>query len=168
MFDRIKERFQSMGTIKALCEQAEQHARQDQQKEPGAEHFLLAALDLPDGTARRAFEAIGADPDAFRPAIARQYADALKMLGLPAGLAAGLTEPEPAPAQRAVFDAAPSGKAVMQTLAEGRGSHNPLLGAHVVAIVAAMPHGVAARALRAMDIDAKALQAAADRILGSQ
>lgn len=164
MFNRIKARFESMGTIKALCERAEEHARQDRQAEPGAEHFLLAAFDLPDGTARRAFAAIGSDPDGFHAAIARQYADALTMLGLPAELVAGAAEAGPPPAQRTVFDAAASGKEVMQALAARRGGHNPLLGAHVVAIVAAMPHGVAARALKAMGIDAGSLQAAAERI----
>jgi ATP-dependent Clp protease ATP-binding subunit ClpA len=164
MFNRIKARFESMGTIKALCEQAEHHARQDQQNAPGAEHFLLAALDLPDGTARRAFEATGADPEGFRPAIARQYADALKVVGLDAALSEGLDNPEPLPAQRRLFDAAPSGQEVMQQLAEERKGHDPLRGAHIVAIVADMPHGVAARALRAMGVDAGALRAAAERI----
>lgn len=165
MFNRIKMRFENMGTIKALCEQAEEHARQDRQKEPGAEHFLLAALDLPDGTARRAFAAVGADADGVRAAIAKQYADALNRLGLPEALAVHAVEDGPPPSRRAVFDAAPSGKAVMQALADGRGGHDPLSGAHVVAVVAAMPHGVAARALRAMGVDAETLQAAAQRIL---
>lgn len=164
MFDRIKARFESMGAIKALSETAEQFARQDQQREPGAEHFLLAALALPDGTARLAFEAVGADADAVRPAIARQYGDALKAVGLDLALADTAGEPEPLPTRRAVFDAAPSGKEVMRRLAENRQSHSPLVGAHVVAVIAAMPHGVAARALRVMEIDAGALQATAERI----
>lgn len=164
MFGRIKARFESMGTIKALNEAAERFALEDQQREPGAEHFLLAALALPDGTARLAFEAVGADADAARPAIARQYGEALKAVGLDPAFADQAGEPEPLPTPRAVFDAAPSGKEVMQRLAEERQSHSPLLGAHVVAVIAAMPHGVAARALRVMKIDAEALQAAAERI----
>lgn len=165
MFNRIKARFESMGTIRTLCEQAEQHARRDQQREPGAEHFVLAALDLPDGTARRAFEAIGADAAGFRPAIERQYGEALRLVGLDPAVSPHAAELEPLPSQRAVFDAAPSGQAVMQRLAEGRKEHNPLVGAHVVSIVAGMPHGVAARALRIMGVDTKTLQDAADRII---
>ncbi|AOF91749.1 Clp protease N-terminal domain-containing protein [Sinorhizobium sp. RAC02] len=165
MFNRIKARFESMSTIRALCEQAEQHARQDQQREPGAEHFMLAALDLPDGTARRAFEAVGADAAGFRPAIERQYGEALRLVGLDPAVSVHAAEPEPLPSRHGVFDAAPSGQAVMQRLAEGRKEHNPLLGAHVVSVVAGMPHGVAARTLRVMGIDAKALQDAADRII---
>jgi Clp amino terminal domain, pathogenicity island component len=58
MFARIKARLSSMSTLKSLCLRAEQHALRDQQRQPGAEHFLLAALDLPDGTARQAFESL--------------------------------------------------------------------------------------------------------------
>jgi ATP-dependent Clp protease ATP-binding subunit ClpA len=162
VFSSIKARFQDMGVIKALCEAAERHARQEGQKEPGAEHFLLAAFDLPDGTAPSAFRAVGADPADLRPAIQRQYAEGLKRVGLEPALAGLLTEP--APAAGKIFDAAPSGQDVMRKLAEGRAGHRPLLGAHVVAIVADMPHGVVARALRVMGIDAVALQAAAERI----
>tara|TARA_R110000850_G_scaffold29276_1_gene80894 strand:- start:2115 stop:2342 length:228 start_codon:yes stop_codon:yes gene_type:complete len=50
MFQALKTKFKNVTTLKFLCERAEIHALQDQQREPGAEHFLLAALDLPDGT----------------------------------------------------------------------------------------------------------------------
>ncbi|BBB97661.1 hypothetical protein ABIF38_004004 [Bradyrhizobium japonicum] len=50
MFKGIGSKLNDMGTIKFLCERAETYALQDQQREPGAEHFLLASLDLPDGT----------------------------------------------------------------------------------------------------------------------
>lgn len=66
MFGRIRSKLNDMNTIKLLCEGAEAHALQDQQREPGAEHFLLAALDLPDGTARLAFEKAGAQPGALQ------------------------------------------------------------------------------------------------------
>jgi ClpA/ClpB-like protein len=52
---------------------------------PGAEHLLLAALELPDGTARRAFERVGADPNALRQAIEEQHAEALCAVGIDAG-----------------------------------------------------------------------------------
>ncbi|MCJ8053129.1 Clp protease N-terminal domain-containing protein [Shinella curvata] len=163
MFSSIKARFQNIGTIKALCEGAERHAREDGQRDAGAEHFLLAAFDLPDGTARRAFAAIGADSAGLRPAIERQYADGLKLVGLDPTLSDVFAAP--APPKQKLYDAAPSGQAVMQALAAERVGHRPLLGAHVVDVVAGMPHGVAARALRVMGIDAAALQAAALNII---
>lgn len=163
MFSSIKARFNDMGTIRTLCARAEHHARQEGQGEPGAEHFLLAALDLPEDTAQRAFRAVGADAAGLPAAIERQYAEGLKMLGLDPALAASLAPPSP-PA-RNLFDAAPSGQEVMRILAEQRAGHRPLLGAHVVAVVAGMQHGVAARALRLMGVDSEALRAAAVQIV---
>ena len=82
MFQRIRDHFQSLSTLKQLCTGAENHARTQGHSAPGAEHFLLAALDLPDGSARRAFERLGQDPGAVPAAIEQQYRDALQGLGL--------------------------------------------------------------------------------------
>jgi len=76
MFKGIKSKLNDMSTIKFLCERAETYALQDQQREPGAEHFLLASLDLPDGMARLAFDRAGVEPDALKAAIERQYGEA--------------------------------------------------------------------------------------------
>ncbi|OOG74418.1 hypothetical protein B0E45_05440 [Sinorhizobium sp. A49] len=163
MFNRIKQRLNDMGTIKALCERAEHHALQDQQRKPGAEHFLLSALDLPDGTARRAFTRVGADASDLPQAIARQYAEALRLLGLDPRIAAHLAEGQaPLLLNREVYVAAPSGAQVMQALAADRASHGPLLGADVVATVADLREGVTARALRTMGVDPGALKIAAE------
>lgn len=163
MFSRIKQRFNDMGTIKALCERAEYHALQDQQREPGAEHFLLSALDLPDGTARRAFARVGADASDLLQAIARQYAEALRPLGLDPRLSEQLAQGQvPLPRNGGTYAAAPSGDNVMQALAADRASHRPLLGTDVVARVVDLREGVAARALRMMGVDPDALKAAAE------
>jgi len=45
-----------------------------------------------------------------------------------------------------------------------RKGHGPLLGVHVVGLVAGMSHGVAARALRTLGVDSIALKSAADAI----
>ncbi len=163
MFKRIRSKLDDMSTIKRLCERAEAHALHDQQREPGAEHFLLAALDLPDGTARLAFERAGAEPDALKAAIERQYGDALLSIGLTVD-----TPPDmPVSANSGAYQAAPSGQAIMQELAATRRDHAPLLGAHVVSIVAAMPQGVAPRALRALGVDPVILKSRADAIVGT-
>ena len=165
MFAKIKSRLSSMSTIKSLCLHAERHALSDQQRQPGAEHFLLAALDLPDQTARQAFESVGADAATLRSAISRQYDDALQSLGIDPEVA-GMNDPvaEPLATHRGLYDASASGKQIMRSLAESRQTHDPLLGAHVVAAVATMRHGVTARALRAMGIDAERLKSAAEEI----
>ncbi len=159
MFRQLQQRFQSMRTLSQLCTDAEAHARARGQAEPGAEHFLLAAIDLPDGSARRAFESVGADPAALRAAIEQQYRDALKGVGLDAALPQAPALPSPGPG---LYRAQPSGQELVQALARARKDQGgPLLGAHVVVAVAAMPQGVAARTLRAMGIDAGQLAAAA-------
>lgn len=163
MFNRTRARLADMHTIKDLCERAETHAREDHQDTPGAEHFLLSALDLPDGTARRAFEAVGTAPSGLGPAIQRQYSEALQFIGV-SDAPAGPGETDMPPARSGPFSAAPSGQEVMLALAANRADHGPLLGAHVVAVVAGMKHGVAARALRAMGVDPQALKRAAEDI----
>ena len=160
MFRQLQHRFQSMRTLSRLCTEAEAHARAGGQAAPGAEHFLLAAIDLPEGSARRAFESIGADPAAVRGAIEQQYRDALYGLGL--GGAALPQAPALVPAGPGPYRAQPSGQELVQALARTRKDQGgPLLGAHVVLAVAAMSQGVAARTLRAMRIDPAQLGAAA-------
>lgn len=166
MFEGLKSKLQSAGTIGRLCRTAEACALEDGQLEPGAEHFLLAALDLPDGTARLAFEELGVDPRALRPAIADQYNDALRAIGIELEKMPKPSETAPLRPKNGPFVAAPSGQEFMQKLAAQRGAHRPLLGAHVVAVVASEPQGVAARALRNLGVDRDALKARAEAIAG--
>jgi ATP-dependent Clp protease ATP-binding subunit ClpA len=165
MFASIKAKLRDMRTIKQLCEAAEAHALSDHQRKPGAEHFLLAALDLSDGTAELAFKRVGADPARLNQAIEQQYRMALQSIGLSVELQG--MEALPQEEQSGVYNSAASGTEVMQCLASQRRDHAPLLGAHVVAIIAAMPSGVAARALRTMNIDTNALRAAAEEAADS-
>ena len=161
MLQRIRQRLQDMRTLRQLFTRAEHHARAQGQSRPGAEHFLLAAIELPDGTARRAFERIGANPDAIPAAIEQQYRDALAQAGIQADMppASPLTAPQPR-----AFHAQPSGQSLVQALAHARkGQPGPLLGAHVVALVAAAPQGVATRTLKALRLDPAALVQAAQR-----
>jgi ATP-dependent Clp protease ATP-binding subunit ClpA len=160
MFRKLQHRFQSMRTLSRLCTDAEVHARSRGQAAPGAEHFLLAAIDLPDGSARRAFESVGADPAAVGEAIERQYREALQAVGVQAPLPQAAALEAPAAAGR--YRAQPSGQELVQVLARlSKDQAGPLLGAHVVAAIAAMPQGVAARTLRALGIDGPGLVAAA-------
>lgn len=162
MLQMLKRRIDEMRTIKTLCTAAERHANADGAREPGLEHFLLAALDLPDGTARRAFARAGADPDGFRSAVARQYADALAGIGIAPDAAAAVPSMPVAPPS-GPYRAKPQVESLMRTLAarEEKRAGAGLLGAHVVAAIAAERHGVAARALARMGLDEDALERAA-------
>lgn len=169
MFDTIKQRLRDAGTIKALSFGAEKLANVAGQKEPGAEHFVLSALELPDGTARKAFERIHADADDFRAAICRQYEDALQNIGIALPCAAVIAdEAAPVPTSTGLYKTQPSAQALMQTLTQEimvkeqkADSAAPLLSAHVILAATAAQYGVAARAFRAMGIDPEKLAEAA-------
>jgi len=176
MFNTIRQRFRDMRTINALCSGAEKLANATDQKEPGAEHLVLSALELPDGTARKAFERIHTDPNDFRAAIARQYEDALHNIGiaLPPDVAIADEATLVAPG-KGLFKAQASFDTLMQTLYEVKNMKQktdlaaPLLGAHVILAATTAQYGVAVRAFRAMGVDpAKLAEAARAEIIASR
>lgn len=70
----------------------------------------------------------------------------------------------PMTANAGVYRAAASGQDVMQKLAALKMGRTPLNGAHVVSVIAGLSEGVAARALRILDVDLSQLKAAADDV----
>ena len=169
---RLPNPVREIRTISRLLTGAEAEANKAGETMPGAEHLLLSALALPDGSARRAFERLGADPDELRSAIASQYADALRAIGiepvsddaLDAAAGAGVAS------AKGVFRSTASAQAVFRAAVDLAKTERPsrLVGAHVVAAVARMEHGTAARALRAMRIDRHALAVAAQQELDAR
>ena len=159
MFQRMRQRMADMRTITALCAAAERHANADGQTDPGAEHFMLAALELPDGTAHNAFRRLGADSTRFRDAVAQQYSDALETIGLRAVI------PPPSPVGRnpGLYHARASAEILVKQLSAWprASAKERLTGAHVIAVAAAGKQGVAVRALRSMGVDLVALGDAA-------
>lgn len=150
-------------TIHLLLSAAEEAARAMGDDEPGAEHMVLAALGLPDGTARAAFAAVGADPDAFRAAVLRQHRDALAAVGVDPAMDARVRS-EPAP-PRGPMQGTPAGRRTFQDAVALSRRRRPsrLRGADVVAAAAAHEHGTVPRALRVMGVDRDALRRAAER-----
>ena len=169
MFNTIKQHFRDASTINAICTGAEKLANAEGQREPGAEHFVLSALELPDGTARRAFKRVHADPDGFRAAIARQYEDALQSIGMALPPEAAFAdEAGPVAAGPGLYKTQASADTLMQTLARDimakehkSNSAASLLGAHVILAATSAQYGVAVRAIRAMGIDPTKLAEAA-------
>jgi hypothetical protein len=125
----------------------------------------MAALEMPDGTARQALSKTGATPEQFHDAVARQYVEALRSVGIRpwSGIAVG--DASPVPAVKGVYKAHPSAQAqaLVQMLASDKpfATSSPLLSAEVLIAASAGQHTVAARAFRAMGIDPTALAAAA-------
>lgn len=167
MFKRLKLRIRDIKTISKLITGADEQAHLNGEEEPGAEHFLLSALLLPDGTARRVFERIGTDPEQFQFAIKQQYSDALSAIGIDTKMMND--EPEPVTPNRMLHNAKPSGQALMKELyaLKSHDKDKPLLGAHVVEVVAQMKQGVAARSLKAMGVDHELMVSAAREELDS-
>lgn len=153
MFKRLKLRFKDMKTISRLISGADEQARQLEEAEPGAEHFVLSALNLPDGSAQRIFDQIGIEPGGFAAAIKKQYTDALNAVGISDELIA--TDPEPLQSTQRFQNSKPSGQAVMKLLykLKQNDKDRPILGAHVISVVAGMEHGVAARAFKTLAVE---------------
>jgi ATP-dependent Clp protease ATP-binding subunit ClpA len=163
---RLKNPLRDMRTIKMLLDGAEAEANRAGESVPGAEHLLLAALDLPDGTARRAFEQVGAEPSTLRQAIEEQHAEALRAVGIDADAGAeGAVSV--APRTTGVYRSSGSAQSVFQAAGKlARESRSQLVGAHVVLAIADMEHGTAIRAVRSLGIDPEALAAAAREEVG--
>lgn len=163
MLRKLKTRATAMKTIAVLLTRAEEIARSGGAERPGAEHLVIAALQLPDGTAARTLERIGASAADFSAALAAQEAEDLERIGVHADsdrIDAELPQPsEPG----GVYRSEPSAQQLFQAAGDdARREGGGLLGAHVLRAAAALEHGPTARALRRMGIDRAELQGAAN------
>ncbi|MGB3336788.1 MAG: Clp protease N-terminal domain-containing protein [Devosia sp.] len=163
MLKKLTQTFKDMGMIKTLCEAAERIANAEHQAAPGAEHFVLAALELPDSSAARVFAKLGISADSFREALREVHRAALKAAGVGADEIVGSErDVPPLPSPQGIYNAAPSGEAVLRGLAalRKRGVSGPLAGAHVLDVVSAMQHGTTARAFQLLGRDQASVMAA--------
>ncbi len=159
-----------MRTIKRLLTDAERIAREMGEVEPGAEHLLLAAMGLPDGSALRALGSVGIDADGIRTALLEEQADALVAVGVPRETAERLAVPEPLGSGGApiLYGAGPSAREAFRTAGDlARSAKQRLAGAHVVAAVATIERGTVARVLDRLGVDRGQLAHAAARELGA-
>jgi ATP-dependent Clp protease ATP-binding subunit ClpA len=152
--------------IKQLLTDAEREARSMGDAEPGAEHLLLAALDLPDGTARRVLDGFGVDAEGLRRAIGDHHAAALASVGIEAPDLGTPSPIEPANGTGPYRSSASAREAFQAAAAMARRDRT-LLGAHVVAAVAEMEHGTSAGVLQALGIDPTALAAASHEAIAA-
>lgn len=170
MFQTFKRKLQDMRTLSRLCALAEELARQDRCPQPGSEHFVLAALALPDQTAMRAFAHLGLTEGRFRDALAAQRSDALASVGVTAARAgssggeAALLAPK-----SAAYQAAPSGQSLVQRLAQTRQARagRCLLGADVLLAAAQENYTSAGRAFQKLGITPGQLAASAGQSIES-
>lgn len=162
MFRRMRARARDMRSITELLETAERIARRRGATQPAAEHLVLAALQLPDGTARRAFERLGVSPDAVASGLDAQHAEALHAIGIQADddeIDAQLPRPVPA---TGIYHSGPSAQQLFQRAGkDARHDGRGFLGAHVLRAATTLEHGTMARTLDYMGIDRGALRDAA-------
>ena len=159
-----------MRTIKHLLTDAERIAREMGEEEPGAEHLLLSALRLPDGSAIRALAAVGVDDERIRTALRHEQADALVAAGVPRETAEAMSEPAPLGPGGAplLYGAGPSAREVFQEAGSlARASKQRLVGAHVVAAIVRLERGTVPRVLARLGVDRQQLAAAARAELGA-
>jgi ATP-dependent Clp protease ATP-binding subunit ClpA len=160
-----------MRTIKQLLTDAERIAREMGQEEPGAEHLLLSAIALPDGSASRALHSLGVDADRIRAALRDEQADALVAAGMPRERAEALADSEPLlpGAPPMVYVAGPSAREVFQEAGRlARASKQRLVGAHVVAAIAGLQRGTMPRVLDRLGVGREQLADAARAELGAR
>lgn len=149
-----------MRTIKQLLTDAERIAREMGEDEPAAEHLLLSALGLPDGSAGRVLGRHGVDAETLRTALRDEQADALVTAGVPRQTAEAVADPTPlGPAGAPLLYASrPSAREVFQEAGRlARSSKERLAGAHVVAAVAGLERGTMARVLDRLGVDREQL-----------
>jgi ATP-dependent Clp protease ATP-binding subunit ClpA len=153
-----------MRTIKQLLTDAERIAREMGEEEPAAEHVLLSAIGLPDGSAARAFERLGVDADRLRSALRDEQADALVAAGVPRETAEALADPTPLGDAGAplVYSSGPSAREVFQEAGRlARSAKQRLAGAHVMVAVAGLERGTLPRVLDRLGTDRARLAEAA-------
>jgi ATP-dependent Clp protease ATP-binding subunit ClpA len=167
MFKRILLRFRDIKTIGKLIPGADKEANMLGEEKPGAEHFVLSALNLSDGTAKRIFERFDIDSGKLRDAIKTQYSEALSSVGI--SQEATKIDPEPIVSEKVLHDSQPSGQNLMKSLyaLKKEDSEHPLIGAHVIIVAAAIEYGVVPRVFRVLGVDRELLAKAAREELDS-
>lgn len=149
--------------MRAMFTAAESEALAAGEREPGAEHLVIACLGFQEDSARRVFERLGADPDDFKAAVTAQHSAARPLKG---------RRGVPADADRRAPDAPPQRPLVMRTAASARDvfpevvrivkqDKARLSGAYVLMVAARSEPSVTAEALVAMGLDPGAVVATA-------
>ena len=168
MIQTFKRRLQDARTLARLCQVAENLALQQGRQKPGSEHFIVAALALPDQTAAHAFELLGVNERQFLEALAAQRSDALASVGVNAQAATSGNLPSIAPAPKsALYETEPSGQTLVKRLADTRKARAKrcLLGADVLLAAAQENFTSSSRAFQRLGISASQLAESANQTI---
>lgn len=159
MLRKLRNRLGDMATIKQVLENAEAIARRDGIDQPAAEHLVLAAFELPDGTASAALERVGSSAEAFTSALREQHADALATVGVIVDddlIDASLPEPG---VSTGVYRSQTSAQELFRRAGDdARAEGGGLVGAHIVRAAADLEYGTVARTFQHLGLDPHALR----------
>lgn len=140
--------------MKALLPAAERIARDDGADLPGAEHLLLAALNLDDGIARNVFVSFDVDAADLRGAIIDQHEQTLRAIGVIADdNAITATLPPSNPATGPYRSQGSLQTAFQQARALAKTNEATLNSGHVLLATTDSEHGTVARSLHHLGVD---------------
>lgn len=163
--------FHDARVLSKLCKTAEDLARAHGRPKPASEHFVLAALELSDGTANEAFERLSINKSRFIAALEAQRASALAAVGVAVTPSPTATSaPDLLPPKGKLYEAEPSGQSLVQRLAGSRRARKGrrLLGADVLLAVSQEVNSSASRAFHQLGIGgAELANAASAEIMAS-
>ena len=159
LLDKFKARQRDMKTLTHLLDTSMARSAEHGEVLAGAHQLALSALEMTDGHAGHVLESLGSSADEFRSALHSLEANTLADLGLEAG---AQIAPIPIPRGRvgktdATFEAA---LRATYNFHNETDTYPALSSAHVLAGVASVGHGVAARVFRDMGLDRDAVVAA--------
>jgi ATP-dependent Clp protease ATP-binding subunit ClpA len=169
MFDKLRRARADIATMNALFPAAEHIARDDGIEQPGAEHLLLASLDLDDGIANSALSAFDVSSAEIRAAIVGQHEEALHKIGVVAddnAIAAALpASGESTGAYRAQGSLQ---TAFQQAVALAKRDKAALNSGYLLLAIIDAEHGTVVRTLRHLGVDPNLLRDHTRRILGGR
>lgn len=147
--------------IRDLLEGAEREAAAMGEVEAGAEHVLLAACELPDGTARRALEGLGVDAPALREAVLDVHRGALGGIDLTVPVV---------PAGRGLMRSKDTVRALLEATARERKASraNRFSSAHVLLGVTDLEGGTPLLALQRLGVTPQMLRSSAESVLADE
>lgn len=168
MLAKLRRARADLTLMNVLLPAAERLARDEGIDQPGAEHLLLAAVDLPDGVAATALREAGVEPDDLSAAVAAQHDEALRSVGIVAddnAISASLpSAPRPAGAYRAQGSLQ---TAFQHAVALAKADRTSVNSGHVLLATTEAEHGTVARALEHLGVDRALLRSAAHTLLAT-
>lgn len=153
MFDKLRRARSDLTTMNALLPEAERLAHADGVDKPGAEHLVLAALDL-DDIAAAALRQFGVNRADLEAAVAQQHDEALRSIEVVADdNAIAATLPIGRHASGPYRSEGSLQAAFQQAVASAKRDKSPLHSGHILLAATDPDHGTVARVLQHLGID---------------